>query len=205
MAKKRGRGADPEQTQTALVDAAFDSLRHDGLGATTARAIAARADCNQAAIYYHFGGIDALLVEALRRSSNRRLALYQETIGEVTDLGALIDTIQELYRADRESGHLEVLTELVGGLTSSPELKQGIADVTAPWLEFVEAKTREAASTGTPLAGALPAEDVTNMLFSLVLGLEMRSKIDGDFERADRMFRLARLAAGLLPAITKKS
>jgi len=98
-----------------------------------------------------------------------------------------------------------VLTELVGGLTSSPELKQGIADVTEPWLEFVEAKTREAASSGTPLAGALPAEDVTNMLFSLVLGLEMRSKIDGDFERADRMFRLARLAAGMLPAITKKS
>jgi len=163
------------------------------------------ASDHQAAIYYHFGGIDALLVEALRRSSNRRLVLYKETFGEVSDLGALIDTIQELYRADRESGHLEVLTELVGGLTSSPELKQGIADVTEPWLEFVEAKTREAASSGTPLAGALPAEDVTNMLFSLVLGLEMRSKIDGDFERADRVFRLARLAAGMLPAITKKS
>lgn len=197
-ARKRGRGADPEQTRTDLLDAAFTSVRTSGLGGTTARSIASLAHCNQAAIYYHFGNVDSLLVAALQRSSRRRLDRYEETITDVTDLAALIDTIETLYAEDRASGHLEVLAELVGGLTSSPALREGIDQATQPWLAFVESKITEAA-IATPLAAALPADDVTDLLFSLVIGLELRNKIDGQHDRATRVFQLARLATLLGP------
>ena len=71
--RKRGRGADPEQTKDELLSAAIASLVEDGYRGTTARSIAARAQCNQAAIYYHFGGIEPLLIGALQRSSAERL------------------------------------------------------------------------------------------------------------------------------------
>lgn len=202
--RKRGRGADPAETRAGLVAAAFESLWHDGFSATTARSIAGRAGCNQAAIYYHFGGIEPLLIEALRQSSARRLERYQAEIGDVGDLVALVATVERLYAEDRASGHLAVLTELVGGLTASPALRDGITEVTEPWIDFVRARIAEAAQS-VPLAAALPADDVADLLFSLVIGLELRNGIDGRVERSDRVFQLAGLAAQMVQAVGKPS
>ena len=191
--RKRGRGADPEQTQAALVDAAFDSLRHDGFRATTARSIATRADCNQAAIYYHFGGIDELLVDALTHSSHRRLARYREALDGVDDLPTLLQLLQELYAEDTSSGHMAVLTELAGGVTANPNLREGIERATDGWLEFVEAKITEVAEAMNLGALAPAAPDLADLLFSLVVGVELRNRIDGRDDRADRSFRLGQL------------
>ena len=89
--RKRGRGADPTATKAALVTAAFDTLATDGYRGTTARSIADRAGVNQAAIYYHFSGIENLLITALSESSERRLERYKDTITDTSDLVVLVD------------------------------------------------------------------------------------------------------------------
>lgn len=207
--RKRGRGADPEQTRAALLDAAFDSLRHDGFRATTARSIATRADCNQAAIYYHFGGIDELLVETLTRSSHRRLDRYREALAGVDDLPPLLQLLQELYAEDTSSGHMAVLTELAGGVTANPSLRDGIERATEGWLEFVESKITEVAEAMNLGALAPAAPDVADLLFSLVVGVELRNRIDGRDDRGERAFRLGQLAVMLagqvIPATTDES
>jgi AcrR family transcriptional regulator len=180
-----------------LVTAAFESLRHDGFRGTTARAIAARAQANQAAIYYHFGGIDELLLEALRQSSERRLDRYEETLGEFTDLATLIDTLEMLYVEDVESGHMAVLAELMGGVTANVNLRSGLEETTQPWLDFVEQRISDVAGQH-PMGALVPARDLADLLFSIVTGLELRNNLDGNVERAPRLFRLARL---LLPLV----
>lgn len=197
-ARKRGRGADPEETKAALIAAAFDTLREDGFANTTARSIANRAECNQAAIYYHFGGIEPLLLESLSASNQRRLDRYRAALAEPHDLPALVTVLAELYDEDRESGHLAVLTELAGGIAASPDLRQGIDDATGPWLRFVEEQVQLAAAN-VPFGAMIPAADLADLVFSLVIGLELRNKIDGRDDRAERLFRLAGLAAALLP------
>ncbi len=190
--RKRGAGADPEETRNSLVAAAFASVLNDGFKGATARAIASGAGCNQAAIYYHFGGIDALLIEAFQRSSAARLERYEQAISDVDELAPLIAAIEELYREDRESGHLAVMAELVGGITANPALRAGIADAAAPWTAFVERKIGEAAAT-IPLASVVPPADVADLLLSVVLGVELHTNLDGDHDRAARLFRLAAL------------
>ncbi len=199
--RKRGRGADPEATKAQLVSAAFDVLHHDGFAAVTARSIAAQASCNQAAIYYHFGGIEPLLLTALDESSLRRLDRYRETFTGTVQLRDMPAMLQQLYSEDRSSGHLAVLTELAGGIASNPGLRQGIEDATQPWLEFVEAQIVSAASQ-VSFGQLIPAKDVADLVFSVVLGLEMRNKIDGREDRSDRLFVLASLVAQMLPAVT---
>ncbi|WP_040491575.1 TetR/AcrR family transcriptional regulator [Ilumatobacter nonamiensis] len=195
--RKRGRGADPERTRRELVDAAFEALRQDGIAGTTARSIAARAGCNQAAIYYHFGGIEPLLIQALQESSVRRLDRYREELGDSTDIEELLRTIEALYADDRESGHMAVLTELAGGIASSPQLREGIDLATRPWLDFVEERIRMATSD-LPFAALLPAEDLADLIFSVVVGLELRSRVDGREDRPERLFRLASVGAALV-------
>lgn len=198
MSRKRGRGADPEKTRADLVAAAFESLRTEGFRGTTARSIAGLAGCNQAAIYYHFGGIEPLLIEALGESSTRRLEVYRSELAALRDLAPTIAAIRRLYEADRESGHLAVMAELVGGITSSPDLAEGIEASITPWLEFVESKIADVAA-GYPFGPSLPVGDLADLIFSLVIGLEMRSKIDGSTDRADRVFTLAAAMAAMVP------
>ena len=161
--RKRGRGADPAETRLALCRAAITSLLDLGYSGTTARSIASRAECNQAAIYYHFGGIDELLIEALQISSAERLSRYENALPEVTDLADLVGRLEVLYTEDRESGHLALLTELIGGVTASPELQAGIQTATTPWLEFVEARVAEAAAT-VSFGPLLPADDLADFI-----------------------------------------
>jgi len=194
--RKRGRGADPEQTKTELIEAAIKSLIDVGYSGTTARSIATRANCNQAAIYYHFGGIEQLLIAALEMSSRERLARYTGRLSDEQTLTELIETIEELYVEDRESGHLSLLTELVGGITATPELRAGIENSTQPWLEFVEARIKHASKT-VSFGAMLPSADIADLVFSLVIGVELRNKVDGNDERSDRLFRLGKLAAQL--------
>lgn len=194
--RKRGRGADPEQTKNQLIDAAIQSVLEEGYSGTTARSIAGRADCNQAAIYYHFGGIDELLIAALEQSSLKRLDRYKAVMHDGQSLQELIELIEGLYVEDRDSGHLGLLTELVGGITARPDLRPGIERSTAPWLAFVEERIADAVKTLT-FGSMLPVADLADLVFSLVIGVELRNKVDGRVDRSDRLFRLGKLAAAL--------
>lgn len=196
--RKRGRGADPQLMKATLISAATTTLMEDGFRGATARAIAERADCNQAAIYYHFGGIDQLLLVALEQGSTARLARYQATITDLHDLPALVKQLHELHVEDVESGHMAVLTELVGGITAKPELRAGIESATEPWLAFIEHQIGEAAASFS-FAAYVPAEDLADLVFSLVVGIELRNKLDGQTDRGDRLFRLAGLLANMAP------
>lgn len=195
--RKRGRGADPEKTRDQLVDAAIQSLLEEGYRGTTARSIAGRADCNQAAIYYHFGGIEPLLIEGLKRSSAQRLERYRESLTENETLPDLVQRLRELYVEDRASGHFALLTELLGGITASPELQAGIETTTQPWLDFIEERVAGTLSS-LPFGSMLPAADLADLVFSVVVGVELRSRVDGSTDRADRLFGLAQLAATLV-------
>ncbi len=195
--RKRGRGADPELMRATLVEAAASSLREAGFGGTTARSIAERATCNQAAIYYHFGGIDSLLLAALEKGSAARLARYKIALDGERDLPALVATLQELHAEDVASGHLAVLSELLGGITANPDLRLGIEESTQPWIEFIEKQIEEAARS-LSFGSVLPTADLADLVFSLVMGVELRNKLDGQVDRSDRIFRFAALLATLV-------
>ena len=70
-------------TRERIIEAALETVREDGFADTTARAIAARGGFNQALIFYHFGSVDDLLMQAFGRVSQRQVARYREAAGQV--------------------------------------------------------------------------------------------------------------------------
>src|SRR5256885_3396640 len=95
----------PAATREALVDAAFATLREEGFAGTTARAIATRADVNQALVFYHFGGVDNLLLAALDRSAGDRLVRYTAAMTGATTTAERIAAAKRLYAEDVAGGH----------------------------------------------------------------------------------------------------
>jgi AcrR family transcriptional regulator len=190
-----------EGTRALLVGAAIDTLKDVGFSGASARAIAERAGANQALIFYHFGSVANLLVAALDSVSNTRLERYETAVAETVSPTELIDAATAIFERDLDAGYITVLVELIAGASSTPGLGTEIGDRIKPWREFTQAAI-ERSFGDTPLAAALPSEDVAYAVVALYLGLEMLSNLDGDRGQALRLFSHAKQLAVLIGALS---
>ncbi len=193
----RARG---EETRARIVEAAVETLKREGFGGTSARAIARTGGFNQALVFYHFGSVRELLLAALDETSARRMARYREVVDGADNLQELIAAATEVYREDLASGHIKVLAEMIAGASSMPELGPAIVRRIDPWIDFAKDAIARV-STTMPLPVPVPPEDAAFGIVALFLGVELLTHLEGDGVRSDRLFELAsQLAtmAGLL-------
>ncbi len=194
------RGPGAEETRRALVDAAVAALRDEGFAGASARSIARRAGCNQGLVFYHFGSVVGLLLAALDRVGEVRMARYGEAMARAGSLPELVATARAVFEEDLDAGHMAVLAEMIAGTSSTPGLAAEVAARLAPWRDLT-ADTVRRALAGTPLATLAPPEELAHAIVALYLGLEMLAHLDGDRRAAltlfDRAGRLAPLLAAL--------
>jgi AcrR family transcriptional regulator len=186
-----------------LVEAAFITLRDEGFAHASARAIAGRAGANAGLIFYYFDSVNDLLVEALARSSRTQLASYEVGLADVTTLPDLVASVDQRLQADRQSGHVKVLAELIGAGSSDEHLRQAVLDQVKPWMEFTE-RTVARVLGGTGLTGLVPPRQISFVIVSLFLGMELLAGVADDDEVVEGLFgsahRLSVLLGSLLPS-----
>ena len=117
-----------EATRAKIIAAALDTLHEEGIVGTSARSIAARGGFNQGLIFYHFGGINELLLAAVDELSRRREERYRERLKDITTLSALVSIAGELHQQDMEDGHITVLTQMLAGVATNPELREPLRE-----------------------------------------------------------------------------
>lgn len=178
-------------TRQALVDAAVDVLRRDGFGAATARTIAARADCNQGLVFYHFGSVPDLLLAALEDVSERRRARFDAALAQVRSPGELIELAATVFREDVDGGDAAVLAEMVAGCSSTPGLGPRVKAQMASWTDFALAAV-DRFFAGSGVEGGVPRSEVAHAIVALYLGLELLAHLDGDHSPALALFDRAR-------------
>lgn len=197
-----GRSA---RTRSLLVDAAIETLKEEGFAGASARAIAARAGCNQALIFYHFGSVANLLLAALDAVSVARRERYAEAVEGATSPAELVDVAAAIFAEDLEAGHATVLVEMIAGAASTPGLGAEVGARIGAWRGFAE-QAIDSAAAGTPLAALFPAGEFAHGVVALYLGLELLSHLEGDRAAALRLFerakRLALLVERLGPPAT---
>jgi AcrR family transcriptional regulator len=190
-------------TRERIMDAALETLRHEGFAATTARAIARQGGFNQALIFYHFGSVPQLLLEAFRKSSEAQVARYREAAAEVTSLSDLVKIARRLHAEDLESGAVTTATQLMAS-ASDPEVGRVILDRFEEWIGLVQdALTR--AIGDQPMAAMVPTREAAYAIAAMFLGIELMTRLDPERSEAaavfDMMATLARLIERLAPAI----
>ncbi|GAA3148653.1 TetR family transcriptional regulator [Planomonospora alba] len=179
-----------EETRRRLVEAAAEVLLADGYAGTSARAVAKAAGVNSALVFYHFGGVDQLLLAALDRSSEQRMTAYREAVAGARTLEELVEAANAIYRADLEGGHITLFSELVGAGIAKPELRAEITKRAEPWIEFVE-QTLERVIGGSPLARLLPPRELAYAAITFYLGVNLFTHLDADRSRTEAVFDLA--------------
>lgn len=184
-------------TKERLVEAALATIKEEGYGGTTARAIAGRAGMNQALIYYHFGDIKNLLLAALDETSAKRMASYEDLLARTETIEDLVQLARDIYREDLAAGHVTVLSELIAGSLQHKDMGPEVLKRLRPWIDFA-ARSIEKVTKDTALETLIPARDVAVGIVAFYLGVDLLHQLDPSEAPADRLFdHAARLAPAL--------
>ena len=167
-------------TRDALTAAAADVLAERGYVGATARVIAARADCNQALVFYHFGSVDGLLIAALAAVSTRRMASFGTLLEEAATPAALLDLLHLVISEDVRNGDLAILVALLDASRANPVLADAVSEHLQPWQDLTERTVRRLLAAH-PLGSLLPvpAPVLARLVMATVLGLELLDTPEG--------------------------
>jgi AcrR family transcriptional regulator len=190
-------------TRQALVDAAIETLHEEGFAGASARAIARRAGCNQALVFYYFGSVVDLLLAALDAVSQARFVRYSAAVEVVTNPADLLAVAVDVFREDLDAGYATVLVEMIAGASSTPGLGAEVARRIAPWADFAESAVSSALAD-SPLRAMVPTGEVAHAIVALYLGLEMLANLDGDRGRATALFGHLALLVSAFEALSPR-
>lgn len=184
-------------TRQVIVEAAIETLKAEGFAGASARAIAGRAGCNQALIFYHFGSVVSLLLAALDAVSASRLERYGAAVENVGSPTELLEVAAAIFREDLDAGYVTVLVEMIAGASSTPGLGAEVAARIALWQQFAE-QIIDSARGGSALGSVIPSGEVAHGVVAFYLGLELLSHLDGDRAAALSLFDRAKQLAALI-------
>jgi AcrR family transcriptional regulator len=191
-----------QPTKERIVEAALEALKTVGFAGATSRAIARIGGFNQALVFYHFRTLDNLLLAALDKTSSERLQAYRESVEGVDSLDELARIAAALYREDRVSGHMTVVSQMFAGSLTRSELAPALVERVKPWIDLAE-ETFARVLARTPLEAVAPARELAYAVVTFYVGVNLLTHLDPDRARTDALFERLTDAAALLSALTR--
>jgi AcrR family transcriptional regulator len=186
-------------TKQRIVDAAIATLKEEGFSGTSARAIARRGHFNQALIFYHFGTLNELLVAAFDAVTTERRERYVELFDDAGPLETKLRAAVDLYREDRDSGRIAVISEVIAGSTGNEDLAPMVAERVELWLDLTQdVLARMLDQAG--LAGFLSPREAAYAVTAFFLGMDILSNVGGDVAQPEALMERAAALAPLLEA-----
>lgn len=125
-------GVSVKDVRDRLLDAAEKLFSEHGFADTSVRDITAEANCNIAAVNYHFGGKDKLYIEMFRRHMERVFARHKVNIETVMNsanptLEKLLETIAETCMEALSGTDARIpMFKLMVRETLNPQLKEEV-------------------------------------------------------------------------------
>ena len=194
------RGTAGDVTRERILDAAIETLKSQGYFGTTARSIASTGGFNQALVFYHYGSVDEVLLSAVDRMGQRRIATYRDRVAEAADVDAIVAVAREALTEDAHAGAITVLSQMVAGAHGRPELGRRLAASFSPWIDLVEEAVGRVVA-GTVLEPVLPSREVATALTGMFVGVELLGQLDPGSGQMEALLASIDAAAGLLQGL----
>jgi AcrR family transcriptional regulator len=166
-------------TRDKLLGAASAALAEDGVAGVSARTVAARAEVNQALVFYHFGSVAGLLDAAVRRSVDLAIASYRDRFADVATLGELLTIGRDLHEAERRSGNVLQMAQVMAGALRDETLAGAGRYAMDRWSAEVEAVLVRVLP-GSPLAGLVDPGGLARAVAAGFIGLELYDGVDSE-------------------------
>ena len=188
-----------------IIQAAIATIQEQGFSRSSTRAIAATGSFNQALIHYHFGSLTALWLAVIDHTSALRMERYRAAAEAAHSLEEMVEVAITIYREDLESGQMTIISELIGGSLSEPDLAAGIVERMQPWIAFVESVIDRLIG-GTPFEAMIPKREAASALVAFYMGVNLLTRLEPDRSNVDVLFETAQRFAPLVsPMLAKET
>lgn len=192
-------------TRRKLLDAAVAVLRDDGLGGASARTVAARAGVNQALVFYHFDTVHGLLAAGALDAVDRSLETYRGELAGVGSVTELLALGRRLHDAERASGNVAVMAQLMAGAQHDDVLAAAAGEAMARWVAVVE-DALDRLLADHPLGDLLDVGGLARAVAAGFIGVELYEGADGAaagraLDAIERLATVVDAAADLNPAL----
>jgi AcrR family transcriptional regulator len=166
-------------TKAKLLAAAAQSIREDGMAGVSARGIAARAEVNQALVFYHFGTVGELVDAATRQAVDASAEFYREQFARVSTLGELLTLGRELHERERAAGNVTMMAQLMSGAQRDEVLAGAASYAMARWNAEIETVVRRVLRD-SPLVTLADPAGIARAISAGFIGLELYESVDAD-------------------------
>jgi len=181
--------ADPAETQTKILDAAFRQLATKGYASLSMREIAKDAGVNHALINYYFRSKDQLVIAVLDEANRQLLQRQQKMYEGPSTFAEKWAEARRFYKDDIASGFVRVQAELWAASMSDEKLREKFLPRLVAWRKLVIAGVRDALAAleakGVKLPAPLTAEAIGCWICEFWFGMEFLDLIGGTRERAE--------------------
>lgn len=166
-------------TRTKLIDATIDVLRTDGITGVSARVVAARAEVNQALVFYHFGTLSGLVDAAARHAVDTSADSYRAAFAEVDTLSGLLRVGRDLHETEQASGNVALMAQLMAGGQHDAALAAAARYGMDRWVAEIEPVIARVLRDSV-LAGSADVRGLARVVCAGFIGLELYDGVDPD-------------------------
>lgn len=166
-------------TKQRLIDGALQTLRDKGITGVSARTIATATGVNQGLIFYHFGSVDQLVIEACRTSTAERIQPYRERFAEATSLRELLAIGRELHTTELAAGNVTVLAQVLAGAQQSKAYAEAGRDALQLWIDEIELVLNRLLRK-SPIEVAVDKPGLARGVAAAFIGIELYDSVDPD-------------------------
>jgi len=152
--------------------AAMLTVRENGLAAASARTIAARAQANQALIFYHFHTVTELLEAASNAAVDDSVRQYRDAFSSVQSLPDLLTVGRQLHERERDNGNVALMAQLMAGAQHDPVLARATQYAMAAWTSEIGAVLGRVL-TGSPVVDLIDIDGLAHVISAGFIGIEL--------------------------------
>jgi AcrR family transcriptional regulator len=164
-------------TKQRLIDGALLTLRDKGIAGVSARTIASVTGVNQGLIFYHFGSVDELIIEACRSSTEQRILPFRQRLAEATSLRDLLAIGRELNEVEQAAGNVTVLAQVLAGAQQSKSMAAAGQHAIGLWITEIEA-VLDRLLKRSPIEIAVNKPGLARGVAAAFIGIELYEGVD---------------------------
>ncbi|WP_370971049.1 TetR/AcrR family transcriptional regulator [Amycolatopsis sp. cg9] len=131
-----------------IVGAALGQIRDRGIAGVRAADVAKVLDVSTALIFYHFGTLEALIIEAFRQATETALATLRDELARGGPADARLRAVLTLYGPAHSGHNWQLWIEAQAAAMRDAELRAVLQRLDQRWRDAVVALITEGVKTG---------------------------------------------------------
>lgn len=131
-----------------IVLAALERVRARGIAGVRAADVAKALDVSTALIFYHFGTLEALIIEAFRQAAERNLAVLRDELARPGPAGERLRAVLVLYGPTEPTAGWHLWIEAGAAAMRDAELREVVQRLDLRWRDAVVSLITEGVAAG---------------------------------------------------------